>query len=346
VGFSPEPINLRAARPEEYRALNECLDRLRAEAMPEDPPIPHEERLTRWQSQPSFVVTRDWIVWNPERSRIIAHAGCGFEDAPENRHLVGFGISVLPELRRQGLGTRLLTEVAKMAAQAERTLLLTDTNARVPAGQAFVERLGAERGLEAHTNQLLLSDLDPALLRRWLDEAPVEEFELGLWEGPFPEAELGAIAQMIEVAANTEPRENLQVEDFRITPEKLRAWEKPMLAANTERWVIYARERRSGRLAGYSEVFWNPSRPEILRQGGTGVLPEFRGRRLGGWLKAAMLDKVQRERPEVKRVRTGNANSNVPMLRINTQLGFRPYISEVQWQVPLEKVQKYLACKA
>jgi GNAT superfamily N-acetyltransferase len=105
---------------------------------------------------------------------------------------------------------------------------------------------------------------------------------------------------------------------------------------------LYARERATGRLAGYTEVRWNPRTPSILAQGDTGVWPEYRNRGLGKWLKAAMLEKVLRERAEVRFVRTGNAQSNAPMLRINGLLGFKPYREIKHWQVAVDQVREYL----
>ncbi len=55
-----------------------------------------------------------------------------------------------------------------------------------------------------------------------------------------------------------------------------------------------------------------------------------------------MAEKVLRDRPQVKRIRTGNAHSNAPMLRINEQMGFKPYKSVFMWQVEVSKVMEYL----
>ena len=167
-------------------------------------------------------------------------------------------------------------------------------------------------------------------------------FTLGFWDGPYPEEQLEDIAALNDVM-NTAPRENLDMEDMHFTPEQIRQMEQQMAASGTQRWTLYASEEETGRFAGFTEVFWNPNRPQIVGQGGTGVFPEFRGKGLGRWLKAAMLDRVMRERPEAKFVRTGNANSNAAMLGINQALGFQPYISRCVWQIETEKALAYLA---
>ena len=141
---------------------------------------------------------------------------------------------------------------------------------------------------------------------------------------------------------NSEPRDNLDIEDFHFSPEHVRQMEQSMVASGTERWTLYAQERSTGAFAGFTEVFWNPNRPTILHQGGTGVMPHYRNHGLGRWLKAAMLEKVLRERPTVKVVRTGNADSNESMLHINYALGFKPYMSECVWQVETAQVEQYL----
>jgi len=142
---------------------------------------------------------------------------------------------------------------------------------------------------------------------------------------------------------NTAPREELDVEDTESTPERLRQVEATLAQRQMERWTMYARHVESGELAGYTEVLWNPNQPDLLLQDDTAVDPRFRNRGLGRWLKAAMLKKVLRDRPTVKRVRTGNAGSNAPMLRINRELGFKLYKSIAVWQVGVDQAREYLA---
>ena len=141
---------------------------------------------------------------------------------------------------------------------------------------------------------------------------------------------------------NEAPREQLDYEDRQITVEQVRDMERYQLARGHQRWTMYIIDQVSGRFAGFTEVLWNPNRPDMLTQGFTGVHPDFRGHSLGRWLKAAMIDKVLRERPQVKIVRTGNANSNVPMLKINTEMGFKLAQAATIWQVETEKVLAYL----
>ena len=72
-------------------------------------------------------------------------------------------------------------------------------------------------------------------------------------------------------------------------------------------------------------------------------MPAYRNRGLGRWLKAAMLDRIVRERPEARFVRTDNAQVNAPMLKINFELGFRPRARWTNWQVATDAVAQYLA---
>ncbi len=337
-------FNPQQANEQEFMALNAFENRLRAEQWPEDPPFTLERTMRELRELPPFIDLQLWIVGQSQTSEIVARASTTILRTEQNKHLMSFDIAVLAEMRRQGIAKRLLPLVAERAKKERRRILQTHTDSTIPAGEAFMKRLSAHMGIASHTNQLNLAQLDRDLIRQWQERAPQAEFELGLWEGTYPQEEIESVAKLIEVM-NTEPRDNLEMEDWHWSPEQLREWQASLKQRKTEQWTMYARERATRQFAGYTEVFWNPQQPELLQQGDTGVFPKYRNRGLGRWLKAAMLEKILKDRPYVKRIRTGNADSNAAMLKINHELGFRPYKSWYTWQVELDRVLEYLGMR-
>lgn len=309
--------------------------RLWQEMHPADPPRRLAEARARWAALPDFLRTYGWMARLPD-GEVVASAALFLFDMPENQHAGQVELEVDPNWRRQGLGWQLAQRVLGTAAVEGRRILLVNTNDRTAGGAAFANRLGAQPGFTAHTNQLDLHALDRNLLRDWQEVARQRAagFDLGLWDGRYPGDELEAIAALMQVM-NQAPRGDLDIEDTNYAPEQIREIEAMQLSGRRKRWTLYARERETGNLAGYTVLFLDPARPQIVQQGDTGVLPAYRNRGIGRWLKAAMLEKLLDEWPEGRFVRTGNADSNAPMLRINEALGFRSYLAETIWQVPV-----------
>ncbi len=341
--FQLKPLNLREASPAEYAALNRHNNTLRRERLPDDPPIPLDEMIQGFKNIPSFVEVRMWCGWDPAQIEIVAQGNVVLLHTDDNQHLTQVDITVLPEYRRQGLGRRLLALLTEAARVDARRLIITETLDRLPGGEAFMNRLGAKKGIESHVNQLSIDELDRHLVAQWLARGGklADEFELGLWEGPYPAEQIEAVVQLFELA-NQQPFGDLEIEEQHTTPEQLRQTEQMLFARGYQRWTYYLVEKATSQFTGYTETVWNPNRPQVLSQDMTGVFPQYRNRGLGRWLKAAMLDKVLKERPEVKYVRTGNADTNAAMLKINTELGFKPYMASTLWQVEIERVLEYL----
>jgi mycothiol synthase len=337
--YQIKPFDYKAASQAEYIALNAHNNLIRHERLPDDPPVALDETINELHNIPPYVELKFWTAHTPAEGEIIAVGYIQLLRMEENQHLAAIEVTVQPAYRRQGIGRQLLSLLAQAAITDNRRLLIAQTNDRIPAGEAFMARLGAKKGLVGHVNQLRIVDLDPQLIDRWLQQgnARSSEFELGLWDGPYPEEQLPAITHLVELA-NQQPFGEIEIEDMHLTPQQLRQQEQMIFARGNHRWTYYVIERSTGKFAGYTETTWNPNRPEVLNQDMTGVFPEYRNRGLGRWMKAAMLEKVTRELPQVRYVRTGNADSNAAMLKINTELGFQPYYAQAMWQVETETV--------
>lgn len=336
-------FDFRNATEDEYTAFNKCRNQIRLEQLPDDPPIPLEESIQGLKNLPDYIETIPWVASGTNNTEMVAY-GLTQYSLEDNLHMAQFVINVLPEFRRQGLGKQFLSKIIEVAKKENRRLLITSTMARIPAGETFMNQIGAERGLETHTNQLAITDLDSNLVHEWQDRASERggDFEIGIWEGRYPEEYLDAIVELYDLL-NQQPFGDLDIEDFTFSADHIRQSEKSLFARGYDRWTLFVKEKETEKFAGYTEALWNPNRPEIIDQGMTGVFPEYRNKGLGRWLKAEMLDRIIANWPQVKYVRTENADMNAPMLKINNELGFKPYIAECIWQVETEKIAEYLA---
>lgn len=339
--FTDFPI--RTATDDQYAELWAFEERLRSERHPDDPPVPLASFIGRNRHIPEFYAVLLRCVRERAGGPLVACGTAAYELEGENGHLAQVDIEVAPEHRRRGLGRALLAWAADLAQQQGRRLLVGQTHSRIPAGAAFAAGLGAQAGLEERVSQLVVAELDRGLVAGWIARAAERAagFELLWWDDAIPEEQIDAFATLCEVM-NSAPRGDLDIEDQRVTPAKLRAFAQSQRSAGSSFWTLVVRERASGAFAGFTEVFYNPGRPTILSQGATAVDPAYRGRGLGRWMKAAMAERILRERPAVQFIRTGNATSNAPMLAINVEMGFQPYSQSTVWQVETAKVRERL----
>jgi RimJ/RimL family protein N-acetyltransferase len=257
----------------------------------------------------------------------------------DNHHLGTVELRVAPRYRRRHIGLTLLGAVATRAKAEHRRVLTGFSWDIVAAGELFAHAVGGEEKQVVRRSDLDLRALDRDLVGRWLDvPAGVRErYELWTVVGAYPTDQYAAIAEA-EAVMNTMPHDDLEMEDAVVDAGWVAQRERQQAESPGERWTIFARERATQRLVGYTQVFFYEDWPGHVDQGNTGVHPDHRGHGLGRWLKAAMIDRIFREKPESFRVRTHNAFSNAPMLAINNELGFVVTAKQTVWEADVDEV--------
>ena len=343
TNISIHELDHKGATDAEYEAFALLSTQVKAEQSPGDPPMRLEDAKAELQNFPESLFIKSWVGWIDDTPQFASNGVVWCNNDDQTNHEMHFLLRTIPAYRRRGLGRQMLQVIVDSAREYGKTLLITSTDGCVPAGEAFMERLGAERGFQKRSIQLALADVDASLIARWQSGIPEAAFALGFWDGPSPEAHLEAVTELTNMTNGAAPRDDHSLNDYRKSPAQLRQEEQEMLRAGTQRWTAYIVHRETGEFAGFTQVFWNRDTPEIIVQDLTGVSPQFRGKGLGRWLKAAMLDRILRERPEAKSIHSSNACSNAAMRRINDALGFTLRDSTCTWQVETEKAAAYLA---
>jgi GNAT superfamily N-acetyltransferase len=324
AAFTDDEISLETA----------LFNTIEAEVWPEDPVTPVADAIAEARAIPARVQRTAFRVWGEDGS-LVGSAQVSVDlEHDDNPDVLGCPIFVRHDHRRRGIGTALLREVCTFARTAGRQRLVGQTFSRIPAGDDFAERVGATRKAESHTNHLPTDEVDRELMQAWVRDGPnrAPGYELVAWDETIPNEHLSAFVDLMLVM-NEAPRDDLDVNDFTLTPSEWREVEERAAAIGQVRWFLVARRISDGALAGLHDLAWVPAFPQVMFVGSTGVRLEHRGHALGKWMKAAMTLRVLDEKPEVTDIRTGNADSNDAMLGINRQMGYRPAFGVTTWEL-------------
>jgi mycothiol synthase len=337
--YTVEPVDLATADDDLLREVAALTNAIAYERVPEDPPLSFEAFASRMRNRPAMVVARSWLARSAEGELV----GRGFVvrfEADTNRHLRETGIEVLPEHRRKRIATQLFREILAAAGDADNIVFGFFTNDRVPSAAAFLNRVGGKETLTMHTNHLELSQVDRAMVREWAVIDP-KGYRLEWIDGDVPENQIENVIVAYD-AMNTAPRGDSAMQDWNTTPDQIREWDRTRRASGRERRLVLAVHDATGETAGYTELTYDPKVPFLMWQQGTAVIPSHRGQGIGKWIKAVMLERAMRDWPKARLVRTGNADSNAPMLAINTRLGFKQAWADSIWEVGIADVRAYL----
>jgi GNAT superfamily N-acetyltransferase len=308
-------------------------------AVPEDPLRPFDAAAAQIRMSSTLWTQDRWIVLSSDD--VVAQLAI-WRSLNDNKHIRNFWIAVHPGHRRRGIARALWrTAIESVEAEGDADGLVVQlwTMSRVPAAEAFAERVGAKPGLRARTSQLHLREIDQTLIAEWAKLDP-PGYRLEWLGSETPDEFIDNVVEAIRVM-NTMPREDLQWEDWTVTADTVREQDRLRKQRGQQRSMVLAIDEKTGKTAGFTEVFFDPRIPEILHQGGTAVEPSHRGKGIGKWVKAKMVERILREMPKARHIRTENAGSNAAMLAINVGMGFKPAWEEVIWQMPLADAKKY-----
>jgi mycothiol synthase len=256
-----------------------------------------------------------------------------------NRHLVDVASFTLPEERRHGLASAWIPNVVEQMEGLAATV--ATMSAHEEPGHAFLRWLGAEAKYAERESRLDLRTLDWGLVDRWVREGQERspQARLELYPHRLPEAQLGDLASDYTRLLNTMPWEGLDHGDIVFTPEEYHEWSARMDLGGEDHHTILIREPDAS-VSALTDVQKRPYEVGYVRQFFTGVDPAARGRGLGKWIKAAMLQYVRAAHPETVYITTENAGSNAAMLAINHGLGFRLFRESTTYQISREGLER------
>jgi len=260
--------------------------------------------------------------------------GAGWMRTPllDNLHLAEVDIHVVPEHRRRGIGSCLLGVLEQVAHERGRRTVTAlaawpweaGTDGAGASGPEFARARGFELALSEVQRELRLP-VDDAVLTRLAAEAALAHptYVLRSWVGPVPDDLLEGWARITSTLVTEAPTGDLEVEPEAVSTEAVREREEVLARQGRTKYNTVA-VSSTGDVVAYTDLATTVHEPDRAFQWGTLVDRAHRGHRLGVAVKVANLRLLQRERPDLRRVTTYNAEVNSHMIGVNEAVGFRP----------------------
>ena len=310
---------------------------------PDDPPTPKKRLIKSLKDPHPHYHIYHWLVFDSS-SIVIGWSDCYIskESHPAyetNKHIAECDIILSKEYRHQGIGTKILPYLISKAREHNRTVIQGGSNQE--SGHEFCLKYGGTVAITGSENRLQISDVDWNMVRDWIEDGPRRAEGVTLEQFvDVPKEDIEEYCIIYTETMNQQPFGELEGR-AKITPESRRMLEERMRKRDGI-WTTLISREKDRTISGLTEVFYFPDKPTMLNQNLTGVKVEFRGRGLGKWLKAAMLEWIKEEYPQVQTIITGNATTNEPMLAINKRLGFKEYKSGTAYKFQVDELSETL----
>jgi GNAT superfamily N-acetyltransferase len=314
------------ASPDEWRRYHVFRRRQLREWRPEDPIPPDDVAELRLRRGDPTKLERYWQATVGGETVSLLETEATRPGTPEyetSRHLLYATAYVLRSHRGRGVGRAWIPTILALMDGLGATVLTSA--AEDDSGRAFLGGLGAEPRMSERRSRLDLRRVDWDMVERWVREgeerSPAARLEV--YPNRVPDHLLPEYDAACTELLNTMPFEDLDHGRIVVTPDWTREWYAQLeeTASVVHTCIVRGPD---GSIVGMTDVLRHSYEPGLVHQLFTGVHPRARGRRIGRWLKAAMLRHLRRAHPDTVAMVTENVGSNRWMLDINEALGFRP----------------------
>ncbi|SER76008.1 Acetyltransferase (GNAT) family protein [Lentzea xinjiangensis] len=313
--FELQPFEADQAAPADLRALYE----LSVAALRLDRPDPVVLDYDDWvaslrQLAPSLGPRGYWIARCD--GELVAKAVVYFPPK-ENEHLALTEITVAPRRRREGVGTAVLMALLPELEARGRKLVEGWELSKGGPGAQWAVGVGMRISKSTIAQTLDIRDVAPAL---WEVPAP-DGFRVAEWVGAAPDELVASYARALHVMRDA-PAGDSEYRLAEWTAERVREAEARHRERNVVQRVVVAVSEATGEVVALTQMDLYTAYPEWAVQQDTAVIPAYRGKGLGRWVKAHMLRALLAERPSIGKIYTNVNADNQHMIRVNGQIGF------------------------
>ena len=224
-------------------------------------------------------------------------------------------VVVAPEVRNQGLGSRMFEEALRVAREQGATYLESSVLETDPTSLHFSQKRGFKIKHHAFASTLDLTSFDEHRFDDLLARVHTDGFRFfSLAEAGLSEENKHKLYEVNRASALDNPGNGGIFPDFYAFSKNV--FDASWFRADTQIIAAYA-----DHWAGLSAIGIYKE-DENAYNAFTGVLREYRGRGLAQALKLQTILLAKRE--GIRYIRTNNDSKNAPMLAINRKLGYKP----------------------
>jgi GNAT superfamily N-acetyltransferase len=274
--------------------------------------------------EPRSDFLHEWYAaWDGRRA-----VGTAYLLAPvaDNTHLAWAEVHVVPDRRREGIGSDLIALVEERARAIGRTRVIVEAFAPVD-GDSPALAFGRARGYIPMLDEAMMVLDVPGQTQRWAalaDEIAPDHaaYHLETVVDRVPDHLVAGYCALTAAFNSLAPTGDMDVEDEVWDEARVRQRESAAAAAGRHLVVTLALDA-SERVVALTEIVHSEHSPDRAFQSGTLVLPDHRGHHLGLAVKLANQRELLARFPSVAWVVTGTADSNAAMRAVNGRLGYR-----------------------